>query len=252
MTYKSTPIEALRGKASQAYASQSRDGTEERWILDNLPMVRHIAQKVVPYLSNNDVDMEDLISAGTVGLVKAARAFNPDKVAEFKTYAYIRVRGAIIDELRSSSFIPSPVYNRIKQIEATYRRLLGQNGVPPTDVELAEESGVSRTQLYRTLQEARKQTFLSIHNLIDGSSGLEVLGLMDRVPGPDAQAERNELLARLSKAIRKLPKNDRTIMLLYYEQDLTMKEIAKTLSVSEPRVSQLHASALFKLSISLR
>ncbi|KKL27738.1 hypothetical protein LCGC14_2382130 [marine sediment metagenome] len=119
LTFKGTPIEALREKASQAYASQSRDGIEERWILDNLPMVRRIAQKVAPYLSNNDIDMEDIISAGTVGLVKAARAFDPNKVAEFKTYAYIRVRGAIIDELRSRSFVPSPVYNRIKNIEAT-------------------------------------------------------------------------------------------------------------------------------------
>ncbi len=251
LTFKGTPIEALREKASQAYASQSRDGIEERWILDNLPMVRRIAQKVAPYLSNNDIDMEDIISAGTVGLVKAARAFDPNKVAEFKTYAYIRVRGAIIDELRSRSFVPSPVYNRIKNIEATYRRFLGQRGVPPDDAELAEASGISRKQLYRTLQEARKQTFLSIHNLTDGASGLDVLGLTNRVPGPDVQAERNELLTRLSKAIRELPRNDRIIMLLYYERDLTMKDIAKTLSISEPRVSQLHASALFKLSINL-
>ena len=251
LTFKGTPTKVLREKASQAYASQSREGLEERWILDNLPMVPHIVRKIVPYLSRDAVNMEDFISAGTIGLVKAARTFDPDKNAVFKTYAHIRVRGAIIDELRSRSFVPAPVYNQIKHIEATYRRLCDQRETPPSDAELAETAGMSQKQLYRTLQEARKQTFLSIHGLTNEVSGLEVLGLTDPAPGPDAQAERKELLTRLSKAIQKLPKNDRLIMLLYYERDLTMREIAKTLAISEPRVSQLHASALFKLSINL-
>ncbi len=247
-----TPTKVLREKASQAYACQSREGAEERWILDNLPMVRHIAHKVAPYLSGNVVEMEDLISAGTVGLVKAARAYDPDKNTEFRTYAYIRVRGAIIDELRGRSFVPALIHGQVKHIQATYQRVVNQQGTPPGDAELAEAAGISQDRLYRTLQEARKQVFLSIHGLSDERPALETVGLMDKDPAPDAQAERNELLARLSRAIQRLPKRDRIVLLLYYERDLTMKEIAKTLAITESRVSQLHAGALFRLSMSLR
>lgn len=247
-----TPTKVLREKVSQAYACQSREGAEERWILDNLPMVRHIAHKVAPYLSGNVVEMEDLISAGTIGLVKAARAYDPEKDTEFRTYAYIRVRGAIIDELRGRSFVPALIHGQVKHIQATYQRVYSQRGTPPGDAELADAAGISQEQLYRILQETRKQTFLSIHGLSQQRPAMEAIILVAKGPAPDTQAERNELLARLSKAIQGLPKRDRTILLLYYERDLTMKEIAKTLTITESRVSQLHASALFRLSMSLR
>ncbi len=240
---------ALRAKISQAYAEQSRKAAEERWIVENLPMVRKIAQKVASYVSNA-ADMEDLISAGTVGLVRAARAYDTGKDAEFRTYAYIRVRGAIIDELRSRSFVPSAVHKQIKQIRQAYQRLTDESGAPPDDAELSRAVGLSPEQLYRTLQEARKQQFLSIHGLSKDQPTAGPM-IIDKLPLPDTQIERKELLERLAGAIRELSKRDRTLLLLYYERDLTMKEIAQVLDITESRVSQLHASALFKLSMKL-
>ena len=245
------PAEALRARISQAYAQQSRAATEERWILENLPLVRHIANKIASCLSRN-VELDDLISAGTVGLVRAARAYDPEKDAEFRTYAYIRIRGGIIDELRGRSFVPSTVHAQVRRIQAAYQKLMAQSGGPPDDAELAREVGISQEQLYRTFQEARSQHFLSIHGLSDESAAVDALAPVDKSPSPDAQAERKETLGRLTDAIKELPKRDRLLLLLYYERDLTMKEIAEVLSVTESRVSQLHAGALFKLSMKLR
>lgn len=245
------PPEALRARANEAYARQCRESLEEKLILDHLPLVRHIVQKVAAHLSRK-VDVEDLISAGTVGLVKAARAYDANRDAEFKTYAYIRVRGAVIDELRGRSFIPSAMHRQIHQVQQAYQRFASENGRPPGDEELAAGLGMSTGQLYRILERARKQHFLSIHGLSEESPALGRFIPADRSMSPVAEAERNELLTRLSEAIQELPRRDRTILLLYYERDLTMKETAKVLGITESRVSQLHASALFKLAMKLR
>jgi len=202
---QAAPQTALRAKASKVYARQSRETLEQRWILDHLPLVRHVVSRVTSCLSCGG-DVEDLISAGTLGLVKAARAFDPTRHSEFKTYAYIRIRGAVLDELRGRSFVPA----------------------------------------------ARKQNFMSIHGLDDDAPVLGTFLPPDGQEAPDAQAERRELLDSLAAAIRQLPRRDRLVLLLYYERDLTMKETAEVLGITESRVSQIHASALFKLSMKLR
>ena len=243
--------QALRAKISEAYARQSRESQEEKWILDHLPLVRHVVQKVVGHLSYRD-DVEDLISAGTLGLVKAARAYDPARDAEFKTYAYVRIRGAVLDELRGRSFVPPAMHQQIRQLRQAYQALANGLGRTPADEELAEAMGLSTHQLYQILQEARKQNFLSIHGLDDDQPALDSRVPPARGDAPDAQVERKELFEQLARAIAELPERDRTLLLLYYERDLTMKEAAAVLDITESRVSQLHASALFKLSMKLK
>ena len=244
-------LKGLRAKISEAYARQSRETLEEKWILDHLPLVRHVVQKIIGHLSCQ-TDVEDLISAGTVGLVKAARAFDPTHDAEFKTYAYVRIRGAVLDELRGRSFVPPSMHQQIRQLRETYQRLGNGLGRSPADEELAEAMGIPLLQLYQTLQEARKQNFLSIHGLDDDQPALDSRVPPARGDAPDAQVERKELFEQLARAIAELPERDRTLLLLYYERDLTMKEAAAVLEITESRVSQLHASALFKLSMKLK
>ena len=241
----------LRAKATEAYASQSRESLEDKWILDYLPLVRHIVQKVTAQFSLNNAGMEDLISAGTLGLVKAARGFDPTKNARFKTYAYLRIRGAVIDELRGRSFLPSTGHAQIRRIRKIYRQYTETNGHPPGDEKLAAEVGISLQRLYRVLEGARKQHFLSIHGLSEEQPALGPLVPADDSPTPDVQAERKESLGRLAQGIQELPKRDRLILLLYYDRDLTMKEVAAVLDITESRVSQLHASSLFRLSAKL-
>jgi len=245
------PPEALRARASRTYERESRQVLEERLILEHLPLVRHIVQKVAAHISR-PADVEDLISAGTLGLVRAARAYDPSRHTEFKTYAYIRIRGAVLDELRARSFAPSAVHGEIRRIRQAYERLTAERGSPPEMEDLARAAGVSLPRLYRTLERARTQQFLSIHGLSEDRPVLGSLVPADDGPGPEAEVERKELLEQLAHAIRELPRRDRLIILLYYERDLTMKEVAQVLGITESRVSQLHAAALFKLSMKLK
>jgi len=242
--------EALRSRIAQAYALQSRESRQEQWILEYLPMVHHVVQKLRVHLPDR-ADMEDLISAGTLGLVKAARSYDPSRNAEFKTYAYIRIRGSVIDELRKRSLAPQNLHKRIRQVQDAWQQLSNEAGSPPSDEALADRAGVSLAQLYRTLEDARRLQFLSIHGL--GDTGAESpLVPADQGPSPLEQASRKEAVARLAQAMGDLPKRDRMVLILYYERDLTMKETAEVLEVTESRISQTHASALFKLSMKLR
>jgi RNA polymerase sigma factor for flagellar operon FliA len=231
------------------YAGTGREAMEERLILDNLPLVRHIVQKVASNFSSKD-DLEDLISVGTLGLVKAAKAFDSRKDTEFRTYAYIRIRGAVIDELRSRTFLPPKSLKQLGLIRNAYRRLSDRTGEAPSDEALADELGIPLDQLYRTLAAARRQHFLCIHGLSEEQGESNLLPL-DGLPSPMAQAERKELMEVVAATIMGLPQRERHVLMLYYERDLTMKEIAAVLELTEARVSQIHSSALFKLSMKL-
>ncbi|MBM4019093.1 MAG: FliA/WhiG family RNA polymerase sigma factor [Planctomycetes bacterium] len=245
------PAKALRAKASKAYEAQSREPREQEWILAHLPLVRHVVQRITANLSR-PVDAEELIAAGTLGLVRAARAFDPGKHAEFQTYAYIRIRGAILDELRGRSFAPPAVHRDIRRIRQAYQALLAETGSAPEDEALAARAGLPLEKLYQTLQDARRQHFLSIHGLTDEEPALEALLPADDSAAPEPEVERRELLQRLAGAIQDLAPRDRQMLLLYYERDLTMKEVAEVLGVTESRVSQMHAAALFRLSMKLK
>ncbi len=244
------PNAGMQARASQAYARQSRESLEQKLIVEHLPLVRHIVQKLRYHLKGR-LDYDDLVSAGTLGLVKAARSFDAGKDVEFKTYAYIRIRGAIIDEMRGSSFVPSNVHHEIKRIEEAYRQHATRHGQPPDDAELAQAVDLPLEKMYKILEEGRKQQFLSIHGLNDDKPTMAALVPADSGPDPQQQAERKEMLEVLTQAILDLPERDRHVLLLYYERDLTMKETAEVLGVTESRVSQLHASALFKLAMKL-
>jgi RNA polymerase sigma factor for flagellar operon FliA len=241
-----SPEQALR-----AYGAQVRQVQTEQQILQYLPLVHRIVSQVVSYL-HPPLSREDLVSAGTIGLVKAAHDYDPSKDAEFKTYAYIRIRGAVIDELRQWSFAPPSLSKQFEQVQEVSARLLEEKGHPPSDEELAEEVQMPLEKLYHLLETARARHFLSIHGLDD-----ETLALGDCLadpgePGPSQRLEREELVEQLAKAIQELPKKQRRIIVLYYHKELTMKQIAEVLGITESRVSQLHAAALFSLSVSLR
>ena len=241
----------MKNKATKIYTKQSRESLEEKLIVSHLPLVKHIAHRLVSH-AGDAVDFEDMVSAGTVGLVKAAKSFDRSKEVSFKTYAYIRIKGAIIDELRSISFVPSGVYQQIKRIEAAYHELTSKNGTPPSDEALAKHLKLPVAKMYHYLEEARKQNFISMNKLgaNDDDEGQQIVPVSS-VEAPDQQLERKELLEKLTQAIISLPKRDREMIILYYQRNLTMKEVAMVLNVTESRVSQIHASALFKLSMKM-
>jgi len=240
---------ALRAYSDQRQSEQYAIGDEQ--IAELLPMVNKIARQVITYL-RPPLSLEDMVSAGTVGLVRAARDFDPSHQAEFKTYAYIRIRGAILDELRCWSFVPASLHRRIRDAQQVSRRIMEDTGTPPTDSELAEELEITIEELYETFENARTQHFMSLDGSTGDSPALGNLLAAPQTRSPDERMERAELVEELAEAIQQLLDKQRQVVLLYYRQQLTMKQIAEILEITESRVSQLHASALFNLSVKLR
>jgi len=237
--------------ALRAYSGQKTQSVKNEQIAEFLPMVRKIVYKVVTYLKP-PLSFEDMVSAGTVGLVKAARDFDPSYSAEFKTYAYTKIKGAILDELRGWSFVPANLNKQIRSAMQLAQEITEQTGTAPTDDELAEKLGLTVDKLYETLGSARARNFVSIDASEEDTPALGGLLTAANTTTPAQQIERAELIEKLTEAIQQLTKRQQQIILLYYQQHLTMKQIAEVFEISEPRISQLHASALFNLSVKLR
>lgn len=237
--------------ALRAYSGQKTQSVKNEQIAEFLPMVRKIVYRVVTYLKP-PLSFEDLVSAGTVGLVKAARDFDSSYNTEFKTYAYTKIRGAILDELRGWSFVPANLNKQIRSATQMAQEITEQTGTAPTDDELAEKLGVTVDKLYETLGSARARHFVSIDACEEDTPALGGLLTAANTSTPAQQLERAELIEKLTEAIQQLTKRQQQIILLYYQQHLTMKQIGEVFEISEPRISQLHASALFNLSVKLR
>jgi RNA polymerase sigma factor for flagellar operon FliA len=241
----------LKDAALKAYTSQTKKARQDKSIVEFLPMVHRIVHQVVSFL-RPPLSKEDLVSAGTIGLVKAARDFDSSRNAEFKTYAYIRIRGAILDELRSWSFAPAGVKKQLDQARQISEQIHRQTGRPPSDEELAEKLDISLEKMYKMFEDARARHFLSIHGMSDETPALGAILAAGGTKGPEHRLEHTELVAELTNQIERLPQKQRRIIVMYYHKELTMKQIARVLKITESRVSQLHASALFTLSNRLR
>jgi RNA polymerase sigma factor FliA len=237
--------------AKRAYASQRPKSLDENQIAQYLPLVHKIAQRASSYL-RPPLTYEDLVSAGTVGLVKAARDYDPSFNAEFQTYAYIRIKGAILDELRGWAFIPPNVNKQIRRAMDISVEITKQTGSPPTETELAEKLGITTEQVYETLESARVQQFISIDKTDGDTPSLANILSESDAKTPEENLQQNELIERLTESVQQLNERQRQVIMLYYQQHLTMKQIAEVFEITEPRVSQLHATALFNLSAKLR
>lgn len=240
----------MKTVALRTYGGHKARRIGDAEILELLPLVHSIAQRAVSYVKP-PLSIDDLVSAGTVGLLKAARDFDAGHEAEFQTYAYIRIKGAILDELRRACLLPSNVGKRVRQAMELSRQLTEQTGSVPTDEELAARLGIEVEEVYALFESARAQHFISIDTMGEEEPALgDVLASSD-VTAPDHRLEKAEMLEKLTEAMQALDKRRLQIIILYYHQHLTMKQIADLLGVTESRVSQLHASALFSLSTKL-
>jgi RNA polymerase sigma factor for flagellar operon FliA len=240
----------LKTVALRAYNGHRHRRISDEEIVQLLPLVNKIARRAVSYLKS-PLSFEDLVSAGTVGLVKAARDFDASHHAEFKTYAYIRIKGAVLDELRRASPLPSGVNRQIRAARELSRHITEQTGVAPTDEELAEKMGISVAEVFGLSESARAQHFVSLDALAEEQPALGDLLAVADTATPDSQLDRAELIEKLAEALQSLDERRLQIIVLYYHQHLTMKQIAEVLEVTESRVSQLHASALFCLAAQL-
>lgn len=226
-------------------------------ILEHLPQIRYIAQRMAMRLPP-EVQLEDLISSGVIGLLDAYEKFDPSKGVSFRTYASVRIRGAILDNLRGLDWAPRDLRSRSREVEQTYARLEQIHGRPATDEEVARELDLDLPAFQALLDQLNGLTIGHFRSGDEEGEGIDADNLPLRYSPISAvdspfeamgKVEMRELLARL---IKQLPEREQLILSLYYKEELTMKEIGQILGVNESRVSQLHTRAVLRLRAKLQ
>jgi RNA polymerase sigma factor for flagellar operon FliA len=226
---------------------------QERVLLEHLPIVRFLARRIHERLPQH-VDIEDLVSAGVVGLMDAFAKFDPEKKVQFRSYAQFRIRGAILDSLRTLDWSPRELRRKGRAVEEAIRMLTARLGGAPGEAEIATEMGISLEDYQQLLGDLKGLEIGTLHLERSENSGEEELAYVPGRPEEDPlfRCLRGELEERLAGAIADLPDRERLVMTLYYYEEMTMREIGLALGVVESRVSQMHASAVVHLRAALR
>lgn len=231
-------------------ASYSADGAVNRdqLILDHVPLLRHIAGRM-SFDMPGSVEREDLVGYGMVGLIGAADSFDASRGLKFSTYAYTKIRGSILDELRRLDFLPRGRREKVRDLDRAIQDLEQSLGERPTPEQAAEALGLSVDEVSEIMLSARSACETSID---EGPPEQLAAMLSDPVcDDPSSSAEWLEMKTLLMQAILDLPEQDQTVINLYYAEDLLLREISEILGVTESRVSQIHSRAIYRLNRAL-
>ncbi len=239
----------------QEYRSERTQELRDRLILTYAPLVKFVAGRVGASLPAH-VDEQDLVSYGLLGLIGAIERFDPGREIKFETFAMARIRGAIIDELRSLDWVPRSVRTRARQIERAIAALEKELMRAPTDEEIAKKLGVTSDELEENLHEISRSTVAALDELWSPSGSGDQIALIDTIedeagPDPELFLEQSEVKEALAEAISELPEREKLVVTLYYYEELTLREIGEVLGVTESRVSQLHTKAILRLKAHL-
>ena len=220
------------------------------------PMIKYVANRIAMRLPPH-IEVDDLISVGVLGLMDAISKYDSTRGAKFKTYAEFRVRGAILDELRSLDWVPRSIRQKASQVDKVVQELQAKLSRSPEDEEVAKEMGLSLDQFHDTLNETRSMPVFSLEDLGLAKDSGEQQSLLDCLAGkadadPQTQIRLVELKEIIAKAIEGLPEKERLMVSLYYYEELTMKEIGAVLEITESRVSQIHSKAVYRLRTKLK
>lgn len=252
---KETSKSAKPGKARKANEKLVDGMTKEEIVVRYAPLVKYLAQKLALRLPAN-IELDDLISSGVMGLMDAVDKYDAQRENKFKTYAEFRIRGAMLDELRAQDWVPRSVREKAKQLERVYGRIEQEKGRPATDEEVRSELKLSREEYQDLLYEVRSISLLNFDDLasLTKADKKSMIGLIEngKIPNPFAEISRNDVRQLVEKAIKELPEKQRLVLALYYYEDLNLKEIGDILEVTESRVSQLHTQAILKLRAKLK
>ncbi len=224
---------------------------KERLILTYAPLVKYVAGRMSSALPAH-VEEKDLISYGLMGLIGAVDRFDPGRQVKFETYAVARIKGAIIDELRSLDWVPRSVRARARQIEQKAAELEHKLQRVPTDEELSAALGMGMEEFQAAITQISNSSIVALDEMWNVNSGGEPLALIDtigdqRLSDPAALLDITELRDTLADAIARLPEREKIVIALYYYDQLTLREIGEVLGVTESRVSQLHTKAILRL-----
>jgi RNA polymerase sigma factor for flagellar operon FliA len=239
----------------QDYRRTGDRATRDRLILTYAPLVKFVAGRLGATLPSH-VDEQDLVSYGLLGLIGAIERFDPDREIKFETYAIARIKGAIIDELRSLDWVPRSVRTRAREIERAIVSLERSLMRAPTDEEIAAKLEITMPELEESLAEISRTSMAALDELWTPNAGGDQVSLIDTIedesgPDPEISLEQTELKEALGEAIARLPEREKLVVTLYYYEELTLREIGEVLGVTESRVSQLHTKAVLRLKARL-
>ena len=232
------------------------NSTRERLVVEYSPLIKYIAQKIAARLPAN-IELDDLISSGVIGLIDAIEKYDCNRDNKFKTYAEFRIRGAILDELRAQDWVPRSVREKAKLLEKCYARIEQRVGRQATDEEVCAELSINQEEYYDLLNQVRSVSLLSFDDISSFSKAdkRSLHGYGEggsRAPTPFNEVNVAHVKRMIAEAINDLPEKQRLVLSLYYYEDLNLKEIGRVLDVTESRVSQLHTQAILRLKGKLR
>lgn len=219
------------------------------------PLVKYVAGKVAIGMPHN-VEFDDLVGFGVFGLFDAIEKFDPDKHVKFKTYAVTRIRGAIFDELRAIDWVPRSVRQKSRELEETIRVLESQLGRVASDKEIAKAMHLELKDFQKLVLKISGTSILSLNDVWNTGDDNDKISIVDSIEAPsslnpDTIVEKEEIKRVIINAIQELPEKEKKVLVLYYYEDLTLKEIGEVLGVTESRISQLHTKAIMRLRTKL-
>ncbi|MCM1134813.1 MAG: FliA/WhiG family RNA polymerase sigma factor [Clostridium sp.] len=239
--------EAAKNKLWENYAKTKSPEIRETLILEYAPLVKLVAGRLSMYLGYN-VEYDDLVSYGIFGLIDAIDKFDTLKAVKFETYASLRIRGAILDQIRKMDWIPRTIRQKQKKIDAVMKEIEANTGRMATDEEIAAGLGISEDDYLSWQSQMKITNVVSLNEFTDSGSEVPVdQSTQRRFDSPEEVIEKEELKRVLEKALELLTEKEKKVIFLYYYEDLTLKEISNILEVSESRISQLHTRALQKM-----
>jgi len=243
---EATSVDALW----KGYLETRDDQVREKLILQYIPLVKHVIMRMFSHLPAH-VSRDDLMSIGVLGLMTAIERYKADRQVKFETFAIPRIRGAILDELRSYDLVPRSVRGKMRKVQRVIRELEGELMRSPTDAEIASKLGMTLEDYRDLLKSISPIRFFSLSESLNDVRELEIQNNALRVGMKqetiELRTENQELRRVLLNAIQNLPKQERLTIALYYYEEMTMKEIGVVLKVTESRVSQIHTQAILKL-----
>jgi RNA polymerase sigma factor FliA len=211
-------------------------------VTEHAVLVKRIANHIGSRLPSN-IQIDDLVQSGMIGLLEASRNYDPSQGASFETYASIRIRGAILDEVRGTDWTPRSVTRKVREVSRAVHEVENELGRDPTATEVAEHMGIELDEYHTILKDSMTARLFSLEQVEDehGMPG------RSKLTEPQKKLEENNFKQALAKEIQKLPEKEQLMMSLYYNEELNLKEIGAVLNVSESRVSQIHGQALIRL-----
>ncbi|WP_167956851.1 FliA/WhiG family RNA polymerase sigma factor [Anaerosporobacter faecicola] len=236
-----------RNKLWEEYSKNRSSSSREKIILEYAELVKIVAGRLSMYLGYN-VEYDDLVGYGIFGLIDAIDKFDYSKGVKFETYATLRIRGAILDQIRKMDWLPRTLRQKQKKIDLAYQKIEARLGRVATDDELASELDITVKELATWQNQTKISSLVSLDEYIEQGSDVRVdANDNSQFAQPDKFIERNELKEILLQSLESLTEKEKKVIILYYYEELTLKEISLTLEVSESRVSQLHTKALQKM-----